>query len=42
MKQFENIDEIKNATAQQLHEKAGIPLSVAQEIYSFFHASVVE
>ena len=42
MKQFENIDEIKNATAQQLHERAGIPLSVAQEIYSFFHGSVVE
>ena len=42
MKSFESIEEIKNATAQQFHEKAGIPLPVAEEIYSFFHGSVVE
>ena len=42
MKGFENIDEIKDATVEQLHEKAGLPLSVAEEIYSFFQGSVVK
>ena len=42
MKQFENIDAIKEADAQLLHEKAGIPLHIAQEIYSFFHGSMVK
>lgn len=42
MKHFENIDEIKQADVQVLHEKAGIPVHIAQEIYSFFHGSVVE
>ena len=42
MKHFENIEAIKEADAQLLHEKAGIPLHIAQEIYSFFHSSVVE
>lgn len=42
MKHFENIDAIKEADAQLLHEKAGIPLHIAQEIYSFFHSYVVE
>lgn len=42
MKHFDSIEDIKKAEAQQLHEKAGIPLSVAEEIYSFFHTSVVE
>ena len=37
-----SIEDIKQAEAMQLHEKAGIPLSVAEEIYSFFHGSVVE
>jgi len=42
MKQFENIDAIKEADALTLHEKAGIPMHIAEEIYSFFHGSVVE
>ena len=42
MKQFGSIEEIKQADADTLHSKAEIPLSVAQEIYSFFHGSVVE
>ena len=42
MKHFESIDDIKQADALTLHEKADIPLSVAEEIYSFFHGSVVE
>jgi len=42
MKCFDSIETIKNATAAELHEKAGIPLTTAQEIYSFFHGSVVE
>ena len=42
MKQFDNIDAIKQASAHELYEKAGIPLFVAEEIYSFFHGSVVE
>ena len=42
MKHFENIEAIKEADAQLLHEKAGIPLHIAQEIYSFFHGYVVE
>ena len=42
MKHFESIDDIKQADAVTLHEKADIPLSVAGEIYSFFHGSVVE
>lgn len=42
MKHFESIDDIKQADAITLHEKADIPLSVAEEIYSFFHGSVVE
>jgi len=42
MKHFESIDDIKQADALTLHEKAGIPLPVAEEIYSFFHGSVVE
>lgn len=42
MKQFENIDAIKSADAFTLHEKAGIPMHIAEEIYSFFHGSVVK
>ena len=42
MKYFENIDAIKEADAALLHEKAGIPLHIAQEIYSFFHGSMVK
>lgn len=42
MKHFDSIDDIKQADAFTLHEKVDIPLSVAEEIYSFFHGSVVE
>ena len=42
MKQFDSIEDIKKADAHTLHEKADIPLPVAEEIYSFFHGSVVE
>lgn len=42
MKHFENIDAIKEADAALLHEKAGIPLHIAEEIYSFFHGSMVK
>lgn len=42
MKHFENIDAIKEADAALLHKKSGIPLHIAEEIYSFFHSSVVE
>jgi len=42
MKCFDSVEAVKNATAEELHEKAGIPLSTSQEIYSFFHSSVVE
>ena len=42
MKHFENIEAIKAADAVTLHTKAGIPLHIAEEIYSFFHGSVVE
>ena len=42
MKHFENIDAIKEADAALLHEKAGIPLHIAEEIYSFFHSSMVK
>ncbi len=42
MKHFESIDDIKQADAYTLHGKAGIPLPVAEEIYSFFHGSVVK
>ena len=38
----DSIEDIKRAEASELHEKAGIPLSTAEEIYSFFHGSVVE
>ena len=42
MKHFENIDAIKEADAALLHEKAGIPLHIAEEIYSFFHGSMLK
>ena len=42
MKHFDSIEAVKQAETAELHEKAGIPLSVAEEIYSFFHGSVVE
>ncbi len=36
MKAFKSIDEIKSATAEELAEKAGLPQSTAEEIYTFF------
>ena len=38
MKAFKSIDEIKEATAEELAEKAGLPQSTAEEIYRFFRA----
>ena len=37
MRSFPSIDELKNATAVQIGERADIPLYVAQEIFDFFH-----
>lgn len=37
MRQFSSIDEIRNATAEELSQRAGLPLPVAEEIYLFFH-----
>ncbi len=37
MRSFPSIDELKNATAAQIGERADIPLYVAQEIFDFFH-----
>lgn len=36
MKAFKSIDEIKEATAEELAEKAGLPQNTAEEIYAFF------
>ena len=41
MKAFANIGDIKEATVEGLVQIPGIPLNVAEEIYSFFHGSVV-
>ena len=41
MKAFANIGDIKEATVEELAQIPGIPLNVAEEIYSFFHSSVV-
>ena len=37
MKAFTSIDEIKNATPDDLSKASGIPASAAQSIYDFFH-----
>ena len=42
MKAFSNIGDIKEATVEELVQSPGIPGNVAEEIYSFFHSSVVE
>lgn len=42
MKHFGNIEEIKNADVETLMNVPGIPRNIAEEIYSFFHSSVVE
>ncbi len=41
MKAFANIGDIKEATVEELVQIPGIPQNVAEEIYSFFHSSVV-
>ena len=41
MKAFANIGDIKEASAEELAQIPGIPRNVAEEIYSFFHSSVV-
>ena len=41
MKAFMNIGDIKEANAEELAKIPGIPQNVAEEIYSFFHGSVV-
>ncbi len=41
MKAFMNIGDIKEATVAELTQISGIPKNVAEEIYSFFHSSVV-
>ena len=42
MKHFGNIEEIKNADVETLMNVPGIPRNIAEEIYSFFHSSVVK
>ncbi len=42
MKHFGNMEEIKNADVETLMNVPGIPRNIAEEIYSFFHSSVVE
>ena len=41
MKTFSNISDIKEATVEELAQIPNIPRKVAEEIYSFFHSSVV-
>lgn len=41
MKAYKNIGDLKEASIEELTEIPQIPLSVAKEIYSFFHGSVV-
>ena len=41
MKAFSNIADIKEATIEELENIPNIPRAVAEEIYSFFHSSVV-
>lgn len=37
MKSFASINEVRSATAEELADRADIPMHVAQEIYDFFH-----
>ena len=41
MKAFMNIGDIRDASIEELAQIPGIPQNVAEEIYSFFHSSVV-
>ncbi|MDD6201520.1 MAG: excinuclease ABC subunit UvrC [Lachnospiraceae bacterium] len=42
MRHFGSIEEIKNADVETFLSVEGIPRNIAEEIYSFFHGSVVE
>jgi excinuclease ABC subunit C len=37
MKAFSSLEEIKNATVEELINKAGLPRNSAEDIYKFFH-----
>ena len=41
MKAFSNIGDIKEASIEELEKIPNIPRNIAEEIYSFFHSSVV-
>ena len=41
MKAFSNIGDIKDASIEELEKIPNIPRNIAEEIYSFFHSSVV-
>ena len=41
MSGFDNIDEIKNATVEELIKKADLSRSVAESVYSFFHKDMI-
>ncbi len=42
MRHFKSMEEIRNASIESLMELPEIPQAVAEEIYSFFHGSVLE
>lgn len=42
MRHFKSIDDIRSADAAQLSQVPEIPEHIAEEIYSFFHGSVVK
>ena len=42
MRDFQSLDEIRQASAKRLAQVPEIPENIAEEIYSFFHGSVVE
>ena len=39
MRSFPSLEDVKNATAEQISQTADIPLSAAQQVYDFFHQS---
>lgn len=38
MKAFKSIDDVKNASVEELMEKTGVPQNTAEQIYTFFHS----
>ena len=40
MAAYESVDDIKNASAEEIADKTGIPLNTAEEIYKYFHPSL--